>query len=332
MNAPLDATIAAGQPVTVRADRDGDPLRWARAHRQELSGLVLAHGAMLVRGLGLTAAADLAEIRAGLGYRQAPTRERFAERTELAAGVYSAPEWAANREQCLHHEQGYSISFPRVLLMACLAAADTGGALLTGDTRAALGHLPPRLAERFRGEGWLLERNFRQHFGLQWPAAFGVRTPEEAERFCAEHLMSCAWQPDGVLHAIQRRSAIIHHPVTGQACWFNDIAFFSRWSVAEEERQVLLSAFGPRGLPFDTRFGGGDPITEEDWRALLDAYDAVLCRVRWRAGDLVLVDNILCAHGREQYSGRWEVAIAPAEPVALADCRPTVAPWHDQAS
>lgn len=326
MSAQLEVSVAAGRPATVRAGAAGDPPRWAAGHAGELSGLMLAHGAVLIRGLDVTTAGDLAGIRDALGYERASLTEHFAQRAELADGVYSAPEWGADREQCLHHEQGYGVDFPRVLLMACLARARSGGAMLLGDTRAVLGHLPPGLNERFRAEGWLLERNFRPHFGLQWPAAFGVRTPQEAESFCSGRLIGCAWQPDGALKARQRRSAIIHHPVTGEACWFNDVAFFSRWSVDAVERDVLLSAFGPDGLTFDTHFGDGGPVTEPDWRGVLDAYDAVLCRVPWHVGDLLLVDNVLTAHGREPYTGHQEVAIAPAEMVPLMDCRPTVAP------
>jgi hypothetical protein len=326
VNARLEVSVTPGQPATVRAGSPGDPSRWAAGHAGELSRLSLAHGAVLIRGLGVTSAPDLAGIRAALGYQQAGLTEHFAERKQLAPGVYSAPDWAADREQCLHHEQGYGIDFPRVLLMACLARASTGGALLLGDTRTALGHLPAGLEKRFRADGWLLERSFRPHFGLQWPAAFGVSTPEEAESFCARRLIGCAWQPDGVLRAGQRRSAIIHHPLTGEACWFNDVAFFSRWSVDPEERQVLLSAFGADGLPFDTWFGDGEPITEEDWRGVLGAYDAVLYRADWRDGDVLLMDNILTAHGREPYQGRQEVAVAPAGTVPLTGCRPTVAP------
>jgi hypothetical protein len=326
MTAPLDLRVSPGQIMTVRAGDVADPLCWAADHRLELSRLLLAHGAVLVGGLGLDGAAGLAGVRAALGYRPAVVQEHFAERHELAERVYSAPAWAPDREQCLHHEQGYGVDFPRLLLMTCLIPADAGGALLLADTRQLLEHLPSQLRDRFEAQGWRLERNFRPHFGLGWPAAFGVRTPEEADRYCAERLIGCTWEPDGVLHVTQRRSAIVRHPLTRQACWFNDIAFFSQWSVDAEERQVLLSAFGPGGLPFGTHFGDGDPLTEQAWRSLLDAYEAVMLRVRWQPGDLLLIDNVLCAHGREPYSGPLELAVAPAETVALTDCDPTVPP------
>lgn len=43
-------------------------------------------------------------------------------------------------------------------------------------------------------------------------------------------------------------------------------------------------------------------------------------------GDLMLVDNILCAHGRESYKGDRKIVVSMGDPIALSDCAPTVAP------
>jgi len=293
-------------------------------NREEIFGQLLAHGSVLVSGLGLRSAEELAAVRDELGLRSASLHEQFAERRQLADGVYSEPVWAADREQCLHHEQGYGIDFPGLLLITCLTKAEAGGAMLLGDTREALDHLPPELLARFRATGWLLERNFRPHFGVPWSTALGASSPDEVEKICSERLIGCTWEPDGALHLTQRRSAIVRHPVTGAECWFNDAAFFSQWSIDTEERQVLLKAFGDHGIPFNARFGDGEAISEEAWRSILDGYDAVMRRVTLQAGDLLVVDNVLCAHGREPYTGTWELAIAPTQAVSLADCSPTV--------
>ena len=287
---------------------------------------LLEHGAVLVRDAGITAAGDLAGFREALGLAPAGWHEQFAARRELAPGVWSAPEWAADREQCLHHDEAYGVDFPRVLLMTPLVPARSGGDLLLGDTRRALEALPALLADRFRAEGWRLDRSYRPHFGLPWSAAFGTEDRAAVEKICADRLIGASWRDGGVLNTAQRRSAVVHHPVTGEECWFNDVGFFAKWSVDTAERELMLGAFGARGLPFDTRFGGGGEIDEPSWRAVLDAYDSVLGTVPWRPGDLLVVDNVLTAHGREPYAGEREVAVVPADPTPLAACRPTVPP------
>lgn len=311
---------------TVTAEGVADIGAWVKEHATALNSVLSRHGAVLVRGLSVSAAEQLVEVRDALGLAEAATPERFAASTAVGGGVYTAPEWGADREMCLHHEQSYGLEIPRVLLMACRREPTGGGEILLGDTRATLAHLPADLLGRFRAEGWLLERNFRPYLGLPWTVAFGLDEPTELVAYGQARLMGVQWREDGSLHTVQRRSAVLRHPATDEECWCNDVVFLSQWSVEPEERQVLLSAFGPSGIPFNTSLGSGAPLTEAEWRGILDAYNAVTVRAPVGTGDLLIVDNLLTAHGRAPYQGPREVLVAPADPVSLARCRPSVPP------
>ncbi|MFL6127654.1 MAG: TauD/TfdA family dioxygenase [Mycobacteriales bacterium] len=290
--------------------------------RAELLDLVGRAGAVLVRGLGVRSAADVAAARDALGLRPAELREHFAPRAALGDGTWAAPEWAADREMCLHHEQSYAVELPWLLLTGVLRAPDAGGEALLGDTRAALAALPAPLAARFRRDGWRLLRNFRPHFGLPWSAAYGTDDPRALAHELAGWRIGWQWRDGGVLHTEQRRPAVLRHPVTGEDCWTNQLAFFSAWSIDRAEREILLGAFGPDGVPFTTAHGDGQPLAEEDFRAVLDAYDEILVPLPVQPGDLLLLDNLLTAHGRRPYTGARELAVAPAEPLRLESCAP----------
>lgn len=113
------------------------------------------------------------------------------------------------------------------------------------------------------------------------------------------------------------------HPVTGRRCWFNQIAFLNEWTIEPEIRTYLIDVYGAESLPFNTRFGGGDPIGPDIIKLLNDTYTAHTSRGPWRAGDLMLVDNLRTAHSREAFQGPREVLVAMAEPLHLAECPPT---------
>ena len=74
--------------------------------------------------------------------------------------------------------------------------------------------------------------------------------------------------------------------------------------LAPEVREYLVDVYGEDGLPFNTRFGDGDPIGEDVVQLLNEVYEANTAREPWQAGDLMLVDNIRSAHSREAYEGR----------------------------
>jgi Taurine catabolism dioxygenase TauD, TfdA family len=117
---------------------------------------------------------------------------------------------------------------------------------------------------------------------------------------------------------------VVRHPLTGQRCWFNQIAFLNERTLDPEIREYLVDVYGEDGLPFNTCFGNGDPIGDDVVRLLNETYEASTVREPWQAGDLLLVDNVRTAHSREPYSGPREVLVAMADPVRLADCSPTV--------
>jgi hypothetical protein len=94
--------------------------------------------------------------------------------------------------------------------------------------------------------------------------------------------------------------------------------------LAEEVREYLVDEYGIDGLPFNTRFGNGDEITADVVATINEVYEAHTLREPWQSGDLLLVDNIACSHGREPYSGAREVLAALADPIHVCDCAPTV--------
>ena len=111
---------------------------------------------------------------------------------------------------------------------------------------------------------------------------------------------------------------MVRHPVTGRRCWFNQIAFLNEATMAPEVREYLVEVYGRDGLPFNTRFGNGDPIDADVVQMLTETYEANTAREPWQAGDLLLVDNISTAHSREAFEGPREVLVAMADPTRTA--------------
>jgi alpha-ketoglutarate-dependent taurine dioxygenase len=315
---------APGKPAILSADAGGDPAGWASAHREALREVLTAHGAVLVRGLGLTDATAIGATFRALSTELMTEREAFAAREDLGGGVYSATKWPANQQMCMHHELSYTLRFPGVMMFACPTAADSGGATVVADAAAVLRALPADLVSRFEREGWLLTRSYNDEIGASWEEAFGTGDRAEVEAYCKSNGIAFEWTDDDGLRTRQRRSAVLRHPTTGTRCWVNQIAFLNSWTLAEEVREYLVDEYGIDGLPFNTRFGNGDEITADVVATINEVYEAHTQREPWQSGDLLLVDNIACSHGREPYSGAREVLAALADPVHVSDCAPTV--------
>src|SRR6266566_3560858 len=318
----LNVDAQPGKPPMLRADATDDAPRWAADHRDALRAAVVEHGSLLVRGLGLRDVAETEAVFRGLGSLMTE-KEAFAARRSYSHGVYSSSKWPPNQPMCMHHELSYVLEFPCVMLFACLIAPTDGGATPVADSATVLPALPSELIERFEREGWLLIRNYNDEIGASVADAFGTDDRRAVENYCRANAIAFEWQPDGGLRTRQRRSAVVRHPVTGQRCWFNQIAFLNEWTLTPEVREYLVDVYGADGLPFNTRFGDGDPIGEDVVQLLNQVYEANTAREPWRAGDLMLVDNVRTAHSREPFEGPREVLVALADAVHLADCSPT---------
>ena len=311
-----------GSPPVLLAGASGDAPGWAAAHRDALRAVLIEHGCVLVRGLGLRDAAGTGAVVQQLATGLMTEREAFASRESYPGGLYSASAWPPNQPMCMHHELSYRLEFPGLLLFACLTAPASGGATGVADSAAVLRALPAGLVSRFERDGWLLTRNYSEDIGASVADAFGTDDRAAVESYCRANAIAFEWQPDRGLRTRQRRSAVLRHPVTGQRCWFNQIAFLNERTIDPEVREYLVDVYGADGLPFTTHFGNGDPVGADVVQLLNEVYEASTAREPWQAGDLLLVDNVRTAHSREPFQGPREVLVAMADPVRAADCAP----------
>jgi alpha-ketoglutarate-dependent taurine dioxygenase len=313
----LDVELRPGRTPLLHIEPTSDPVGWASRHRDALRAAVARHGAILVRGLGIVDTAQTAAVFDRLGSGLMVEREAFAERQRYAEGVYSSAKWPATQPMCMHHELSYLLDAPSLMVFACLAAPTTGGVTGVADAATVLEALPPNLVQRFAREGWMLVRSYNDEIGASWEEAFGTDDRATVERYCQANAIEFSWQPDGSLRTRQRRNAMVQHPVSGRACWFNQVAFLNEWTMDPDVHEYLVDIYGADGLPFNTRFGNGDPIGEDVVELLNQAYEANTLREPWQPGDLMLVDNIAMAHSREPYQGQREVLVGMTDPVRM---------------
>ncbi|KUN95702.1 TauD/TfdA family dioxygenase [Streptomyces caeruleatus] len=325
----LPVSSQPGRPPIIRTPRLTDQASaqaWVTEHVEAIRDELLRHGHLLIRGLPIERQEHFAQLRDILVRQRAAYKEKATPRSDYGADVYSSTDLPPIQPIRQHNENSYTLDFPGLLLFCCLDAPDVGGATTVADVRQVRAALPADLVDRFRTTGWLLTRNYHVHAGLPWQTAFATEDREEVAAYCERNLIGHSWQTDTGLRTVQRRSALVSHPRTHEEVWFNHAAFWSRWSLDKDVQEVMEMTYGTDGLPFDTSFGDGEPLTSEAVDLLNEAYDSATRRESWQPGDLMLVDNVLSSHGRDAYRGSRKILVAMGEPIPLTDCDPTVDP------
>jgi alpha-ketoglutarate-dependent taurine dioxygenase len=114
--------------------------------------------------------------------------------------------------------------------------------------------------------------------------------------------------------------AAVVSPTLRRPLWFNQAHLFHVTNVAPELRAALLQAVAEEDLPRHAYFGDGGAISDEQMDAIRSAYEASTVRVPWEADDVLVLDNLHVAHGRDPFTGERKVLVAMSDPTSYDDC------------
>jgi len=280
-----------------------------------VADLLASDGWVVCRGLdvGAGGTASLAGLVTQLAGAPLDYRERSSPRTDLGHGVFTSTEYPASEEIHLHNENSYQTDWPMRLFFQCLQPAEEGGATPLADTREVLRQIDPSVRDEFRRRGWRVVRNYHDGFGLSWRDSLGIFDASDLDAFAAAHRLSYDWH-GAVLRTSANRAAIHRHPVTGDEVWFNHAVVFHIAAHRPDVRAGLAELFPTDDLPTHTYFGDGAAIPDDVIEHLKDCYAAARFRFDYLSGDVLIIDNMLVAHGREPYRGDRRVMVSMAAP------------------
>ncbi len=306
-------------PFLLTPRRSGlDLPSWAAKNRERLSQLLLKYGSLLFRGFGTYKPEDLNQfIRAVSGEPLAYT-ERSSPRHAVHGNLYSSTDHPADQHIFLHNENSYQHVWPMKVFFQCVTPPGSGGETPLADCRRILKRIDPEVVSRFSQAGFRIVRNFTPGIGLPWQTVFSTDEPAVVDAYCAEKGIETIWREDGRLKTVTVRPHVaLPHPVSGEKVWFNHGAFFHHTTLPQSIRDVLLADLPESDYPTNTYYGDGSTIDEATMDHVRAAYLAEKVAFPYERGDLLMVDNMLCAHGRHPFTGDRKIVVGMAEPMSL---------------
>ena len=297
----------AGQPIA----RGFDALHGGAA---ALEHALLDHGGVLFRGYSVPGTDEFRAFARGFGHPLVSYDFGSTPRSRIAEGVYSSTEYPAHQQIPLHNEQSYARDWPMKIWFHCQLASPDGGETPIADSRAVYQRIDAGIRRRFTERGLLYVRNYGNGLDVPWQRVFDTNDPEVVEVYCGAHAIDHEWTCHGELRTRQRSQAVARHPRTNQPVWFNQAHLFHLSALEPAVRDALLEAVDPDQLPRNVYYGDGSAIED----SVLDEIRAVYAELQvvfpWQAGDVVMLDNMLVAHGRTPFTGARKVIVAMAEP------------------
>lgn len=301
-------------PLVMRPLVEGlDLVTWALGHREFLNTHLLQCGGILFRDFYISSSEVFEQFVVACSAQLLEYRERSSPRTQVSENIYTSTDYPANQSIFLHNENSYQHTWPLKIFFFCVTPTVQGGETPIADCRRVLAHIDVKIRERFLEKGWMLVRNFGNGLALSWQSVFQTEDKSAVEAYCRGAGIETEWRGDQ-LRTRQVRPAIARHPRTGELTWFNHAAFFHVSTLEPTTREGLLAGLDEEELPTNTYYGDGSRIESSVLEEIREAYHRETTAFTWQKGDVLMLDNMLVAHGRRPYSGPRRILVAMAEP------------------
>jgi alpha-ketoglutarate-dependent taurine dioxygenase len=297
---------------------------WFRDNKERFDEMLAQAGAIVFRGFPLTDTASFGDLIGHYGSPRFGYAGGSSPRRNLQGRVFESTYTPPDQVIMLHQEMAYLPNWPSRIAFFCRIPSVTGGETFIADMRRVTRTLDPALVGEVEKRGVRYRRNFREAslstgdswldaVHRSWQTAFDTDDRGAAMAACEAMGLKAEWLDDGSLDTVYRAPGIIAHPRTGEKLWFNHFA--TKTICVESIGQMRYDNYerhygSDKARPYNTTFGDGTKISGEQINELYRVLR--LCRIgfAWSQGDLMLLDNYITAHGRNEYSGLRDVQVA----------------------
>jgi len=300
-----------------------EAIDWLRTHAAQIQDLVSTASVVLLRGFEISSPEDFRAICAAIEPELRPYTGGDSPRTGVADRVYTSTEYDAGLEVLLHNELSYAGWSPRLVFFGCLQPSLTGGETQIADGRAIYRAMPERIRETFEDRGivylqHLWDADGEPAVGKSWQETFEMSDRAAVETYLQESGMAWDWTDYG-LRTRAPHAAVVTHPNTGEACWWNQADQWHRGLASvktsfgkNDDPRFDPATSGEASLGNHVVFGDGSEIGVADLETVRTVNRSQEILFPWQAGDVMMIDNVLAMHGRKPYTGPRRILVAMA--------------------
>lgn len=240
-------------------------------------------------------------------------------RLEGSKKIYHSTPYPNDKPILFHNESSHMQKWPRKQWFFCVQPSEIGGCTPIVDCRDMYNILPKNIIEILESKKLLYVRTFNEGLDVSWQDFFKTDSIEQVKQQCLEDGSEFILLPCGTIQIKTLAQAIVTPPNTSRKSFFNQIQLHHPYWLDKDVREILTELYGNERLPRNVYFGDGTVIPDDILADINDAYSKLAIRFQWQQGDVLMVDNMLVAHGRDEFEGDRKIAVAMGEMVNRND-------------
>jgi alpha-ketoglutarate-dependent taurine dioxygenase len=320
-NPVRESQLNSDQPLPLVLEPAADQVDladWAANHGNFIDQKLQQHGGILFRGFDLTSPADFERVANSI-YKKIYGEYGDLPREGVSGKIYASTPYPDDKSILFHNEGSHMNRWPARISFFCVTAAQQGGCSPIVDCRRVYKALNPAIRDNFEQKGLMYVRNFSEGLDVSWQHFFQTEDQAVVEAASRKQGFNCEWVNKNHLRVRQLCKAVLVHPITHEKSFFNQVQLHHVHCLDSDVRQALLSIFPVTDLPRHVYYGDGSAIEDSVMDQIGEAYESNAVRFRWRKGDMVTLENMLTAHGRDPYVGPRKIVVALGDIVDSAE-------------
>lgn len=295
-------------PLLIEPCVDGVNLTgWATANKEFIASHITRHGGLLFHGFGVRTAQEFERFIEAASGELLEYSYGSTPRSKVSGRIYTSTEYPADQLIPLHNEMSYSRQWPMRIFFLCLKTAAEGGETPVADSRRVFQRLSSKTKERFIEKKVLYVRNYGDSLDLDWRQVFQTTDKRAVEDYCRRSGIEYEWKAGERLRTRQLCQSVATHPQTHETVWFNQAHLFHISALDPAMREAFLSEFDESDLPRNAYHGDGSPLDTSMLEEIREAYRQETVLFPWQEGDVMMLDNMLAAHGRTPFRGERKI-------------------------
>ena len=296
------------------AIQDGRALGAGAWHHEALAALA-NHGAVLLRGPVLRE--DAVEVALEIVDEHLLDDAFWSTpRSKVGGKTLTATEYPSPRTIQLHSEMAYMKTWPRYVAFHSLVVADEGGETTICDIEKVSADVGDAILQPFAEKGVMYRRTFQRGVDIPWQSAFQTDDKADVLEVADRNGMTVEWL-DGDALVTTHRAQGTFTAEDGRNIYFSQAHLFHESALDPGARDQIIRAFGRDRLPRQAFYGDGSAIEAAAMQTVRDAFEANQTGMHWRAGDVLILDNMRYAHGRMPFKGARRLHVAMARPESV---------------
>jgi alpha-ketoglutarate-dependent taurine dioxygenase len=200
--------------------------------------------------------------------------------------------------------------WPMKIWFYCVTPAETGGETPIVDCRRVYHALPREIRDQFEQRRLLYVRNYINGLDVSWQSFFKTEDRAAVEAFCRNARIEFDWKKEDELATRRLCPAVLTHPATREKVFFNQIQLHHLSCLDASMREHMRTLFREEEFPRNVYFGDGGLIEDSIVAEIRELYRENSVNFPWQKGDILMLDNMLVAHGRNPYTGRRKIVVA----------------------